>query len=141
MLVDEGRQVAALASRQDVAVVWEEWEAMPHCFGMILLGSVMSKRLFCDWAGFIQAVSSAGAEEARAGKAAEKRGGWGWMVGEKGAVKTKGIFFEAKTQQERSVEVQELAVLSGEELDRRMREKREERTFNPQEAEKVYPKL
>ena len=141
MLVDEGRQIAALASRQGVQVMWEEWEAMSHCFGMILLGSAMSKRFFRDWAGFIRAVSGVGKDDERAGKARETQGGWEWMVGEKGAVETKGVFFEAKTQRERSVEVTELAVLSREEVERRMREKREERAFNPQQAEKTVPKL
>lgn len=124
MLVDEGKQVAALASSQGVQVVWEEWEAMSHCFGMILGGTPISKKYFANWADFIRGVCGVGGGE-----------------GDNAKPITKGTFFEAMTLKERQVEVAELAVLGRVEVERRMRVSMEVRHLNPQDAEKVVPKL
>ncbi|KAL9128375.1 MAG: hypothetical protein Q9217_002929 [Psora testacea] len=135
MLVDEGKQIASLAAKQGVSVRWEEWEAMCHCFGMVLVGSAMSKKLFQNWAGFCKDVvgmQDYGGVDAN-GTLCEEKGGKG--------VQTKGTFYEAKTLVERVVDIRVLAVLTDEEVAKRMRTNMEKRHLVPEDATKVMPKL
>ena len=117
MLADEIQIVAAKAARQSVPVRFEQWEAMPHCFALILLESPMSRRCFRDWTSFyIQAVN-----------------------GE--PVRTQGLWFQAKTQQKRELVVEELAVLGEEEVRERMGQAREARHLGKEGEAKIMPKL
>jgi acetyl esterase/lipase len=52
LLTDEDRHVASKAARQGVAVQFEEWEGMPHCFCMILMGTKPSRKCLKSWAEF-----------------------------------------------------------------------------------------
>ena len=135
MLVDEGKQIASLAARQGVSVRWEEWGAMCHCFGMVLVGSEISKKFFKNWAGFCREVVGVrnAANGASNGTIHEKLGSEG--------VQTKGTFFEAKTLKERDIDVNDVAVLTDEEVERRMRMNMEKRHLVPEDATKVMPKL
>jgi len=117
MLADEIRCVAAKAAKQGVRVVSEQWEAMPHCFPMILLGSPMSKRCFKDWTEFYMQV----------------------VKGEE--VKTRGLWFQAKTQVETGVDVEDLANVADEEVKRRMDSAREARHLGEEGEAKMMPKL
>ncbi len=117
MLADETRCVAAKAAKQGVRVVSEQWEAMPHCFPMILLGSPMSKRCFKDWTEFYMQV----------------------VKGEE--VKTRGLWFQAKTQVETGVDVEDLANVADEEVKRRMDSAREARHLGEEGEAKMMPKL
>ncbi len=117
MLTDEIKSVAARAAKQGVRVVSEQWEAMPHCFAMILLGSPMSKRCFKDWTDFYMQV----------------------VKGQE--VKTRGLWFEAKTEKESEVNVEELAVLDDEEVKKRMDSAREARHLGKEGEAKILPKL
>ncbi|TVY50086.1 Esterase [Lachnellula occidentalis] len=57
LLTDEDKYLAAKAAEQNVPVVFEEYEAMPHCFAM-LLNELPGGRLFFEsWAGFISDVT------------------------------------------------------------------------------------
>ncbi|KAL9099164.1 MAG: hypothetical protein Q9163_005300 [Psora crenata] len=126
MLVDEGKQVACRAARQGVRVRWEEWEAMCHCFGMLLVGTRASTQLFQNWAGFCRAaVGSHGA------------GGKGGLEG----IRTTGTFYEAKTLRERGVDVSALAVLTDEEVERRMQAGMAQRHLGAEDATTMMPKL
>ncbi|KAG8525966.1 uncharacterized protein KY384_000728 [Bacidia gigantensis] len=127
MLADEGKQLASLASEQGVKVMWEQWEAQCHCFGMIMLGAANSKRFFKDWAGFCKAVCVV-EEDKEEGKA-------------KGSLASSGLFFEAKTLKEREVEVAKLKVVEKSELDELMLKAMEKRELHPAEATKTMPKL
>lgn len=123
MLLDEGKTMAAKAAQQAVPVVWEQWEALPHCFAQILEGLPASKRFFADWAGFCMQVVDP----------SEK------------PVSTKGVWFEAKTGKEKEVDVKTIGVMSEEDVLRRMREVRKlrggrEMTVDEVE-EKISPKL
>lgn len=60
MLADEIGLVAAKAAEQGVKVRWRGWEAMPHCFAMLLEGSRTSDESFNEWAGFIKGVAEGG---------------------------------------------------------------------------------
>ncbi|KAL2063023.1 hypothetical protein VTL71DRAFT_6095 [Oculimacula yallundae] len=54
LLTDEAKHVAAKAAKQGVKVVYEEFEAMPHCFAMLLEQLPASRMFFDGWAAFIQ---------------------------------------------------------------------------------------
>ena len=117
MLSDESQIVAARAAQQGVPVVSEQWEAMPHCFALMLLGSPMSKRCFGDWTYFCNVVTK-GVEPS-----------------------TRGLWFEAKTQKETEVDVAALAPISDEEVRERMEKARKARDLGVEGEAKVLPKL
>lgn len=117
MLADEIKSVAATAAKQDVFVVSEQWEAMPHCFAMMLLGTPMSKRCFNDWSDFYTKV----------------------VKGEE--VKTKGLWFQARTEKETEINVKVLAVISDDEVKGRMNSAREARHLGLEGEAKILPKL
>ena len=117
MLSDEIQHVAARAAQQGVPVVSEQWEAMPHCFALMLLGSPMSKRCFADWTYFCNVVAK-GVEPS-----------------------TRGLWFEAKTQKETEVDVAALAPISDEEVRERMERARTARDLGVEGEAKVLPKL
>jgi acetyl esterase/lipase len=51
-LTDEDRVVAAIAASQGVQVQWEEYEAMPHCFAMLIPGLATGDRCLRSWGDF-----------------------------------------------------------------------------------------
>ena len=115
MLADEIRIVAAKAAKQGVSVNFEQWEAMPHCFALLLVGSPMSKRCFKDWTDFyVQVVQGAN-------------------------VDTNGIWFVAKTENQEEVKVEELAVMGDEEVKERMDEARRARHLGIEGEAKLIP--
>lgn len=117
MLADEIKIVAAKAAKQGVKVVSEQWEAMPHCFAMILVGTPMSKRCNNDWTDFCKSVVE--------GK----------------EIETKGLWFQAKTGREKDVDVEGLAVLDDCEVKVRMNGAREARHVGKEGEGKLLPKL
>lgn len=117
MLADEVQIVASKAARQGVTVVSEQWEAMPHCFAMILLGSSMSRRAYLNWAAFCQdAVKGA-------------------------KIRTRGLWIEAKTGEEKEVEVKNLCRVSDEEVRERMEAAKAARYSGSEGEGKLLPKL
>ena len=100
LLTDEDKALAAQVARQGVPVVFEEYEAMPHCFAMILKSLPASTRYLDRWAGFIRDV-----------------------VEDPGRVKTKGVVVKPKTLEEEAVEVTGLVPWTFEEVRERVREK------------------
>ena len=117
MLADDNRIVAARAAQQGVPVVSEQWEAMPHCFALMLVGSPMSKRCFVDMANFGKVVTK-GVEPS-----------------------TRGLWFEAKTQKETEVDVAALAPISDDEVRERMESARKARDLGIEGEAKILPKL
>jgi acetyl esterase/lipase len=57
LLADEDRYLATKLFKDNVSVVFEEYQAMPHCFAMIFNGTPGSRRCFDGWAGFIRDVT------------------------------------------------------------------------------------
>ncbi|MBE3046672.1 alpha/beta hydrolase fold domain-containing protein [Candidatus Bathyarchaeota archaeon] len=57
VLADEQRFMASRLHGSGVKVVFEEYEAMPHCFAMILSQLPASRRCFDGWAGFIKSAA------------------------------------------------------------------------------------
>ncbi|KAL6718985.1 hypothetical protein ACLMJK_003220 [Lecanora helva] len=117
MMADEVQIVAAKAAKQGVPVLFEQWEAMPHCFALILLGTPMSKRCFKDWTNFCRRV----------------------VKGED--VQTKGLWFQARSQKEREVDVRGLAKIEDSEVKSRMDDARERRHIGLEGEAKILPKL
>lgn len=56
LLADEDKFMGARLHAQNVPVVWEEYEGMPHCFAMILTENPMAKKCFNAMTGFIKDV-------------------------------------------------------------------------------------
>lgn len=100
MLLDEGKAVAAKAAQQEVSVVWEEWEAMPHCFALVFPSLPQAKKCLQDWAAFCtHAVEQVGTP-----------------------MGTKGIRFGAKIKKEEEmIDVKALGVMNDDELKMRMK--------------------
>ena len=60
LLADEGRYVAHKMWREGVRVVFEEFEGMPHCFGLVFPGLGEARRCLEGWAGFVKGVVESG---------------------------------------------------------------------------------
>lgn len=116
-LVDEGKVVASKAAKQGVPVVWEQWEAMPHCFAMLFEELEAGKRVFKDWAAFCDAV--------------------GGGKGEK--IETRGTWFAAKTGKETELGVQALGHWGEEEVKKEMAMAREARSEGKEGEAKLLP--
>ncbi|KAK4154345.1 alpha/beta hydrolase fold-domain-containing protein [Chaetomidium leptoderma] len=56
LLADEDKYVAHKMWREGVRVVLEEFEAMPHCFGLLFPGLAEARRCLEGWAGFLRGV-------------------------------------------------------------------------------------
>lgn len=54
MIGHEDRCLAHRLNRDGVPVVFEEYEAMPHCFAMLLSWTAVSRRCIDGWASFIR---------------------------------------------------------------------------------------
>lgn len=60
LLADEDKYMAVKLHADKVPVLFEEYEAMPHCFPMVFRGSPMSVRCLDAWTGFITDVIGKG---------------------------------------------------------------------------------
>jgi len=119
MLMDEDAVLAQRASAQGVPVTWECYEAMPHCFTMILDGLGASRKCYENWAAFVS----------------------GCVERSERVRRTRGVFVEAKTLRERVVDVGELGGWMFEEVLGRMREARAKRMKGEEGEGKALPKL
>lgn len=88
MLRDEGAVLAQRAAGQGVRVVWREFEAMPHCFAMLLEGVKGGAVHYEEFGKFCRQVVEGQGEP------------------------TNGVFVEAKTLKRRDVDVRTLTELS-----------------------------
>lgn len=83
LLSDEGTVLASRIAKQGGKVVYEQYEAQPHCFGMIFEGQAVGHLCFDAWSKFcIDAV--------------------------KGVVVTKGSYLSAKKLERKDVDVKGL---------------------------------
>ncbi len=119
MLRDEGAVVAQRAARVGVPVLWEQWEAMPHCFGLVLVGGREARECFETWAGFCRSVVEKGPE----------------------SVQTKGVATEARTCKRSEVDVKALVSITDEEVTERMTKAKEARLKGEEAEGKTLPKL
>lgn len=98
-LTDEGLVLARKMHQAGVPVVVEQFEGMPHCFGLIMIGTPAGRRFWDGWARFCR--------EAVAGR-----------VTSSGALTYLGF----KLRSTRDVPLDEAVSLTDEEVDRRLRE-------------------
>lgn len=59
LLADEDKLLAAKLAADGVRVVFEEYEAMPHCFALVFTKIPGSRRCFAGWTDFIKEVTAA----------------------------------------------------------------------------------
>lgn len=117
MLTDEDKVLASRAAQQGVAVEYEEYEAMPHCFPMMLPTLKAADRCIKSWGNFCR-------------KAVE----------EPGSIKTTGVYVHAKSLKEDSVDVQKIAPLPMDEVVKRLKEAKNKRLMGWEKEGKALPK-
>ncbi|KAF7197562.1 Acetyl-hydrolase [Pseudocercospora fuligena] len=117
MLTDEDCVVAKTAAKQDVIVQFEQYEAMPHCFAMLIPHLATSERLMKSWG-----------EWAR--KATE----------EKESLKTNGVFVPVRKGGEIKLDVKEIEAPTYEDVVRLVREAKEKRLLGFEKEGKMMPK-
>lgn len=103
-LHDEDVHVASRAASQGVTVQLEEYEAMPHCFAMLLPTLPTADRCLRSWGDFCRR-----------------------CVEETGTISTNGTYIHAKTGKEETIDVRTASKLSSEEVRRLMHEAKEKR--------------
>ena len=119
LLTDEDAIVAGRAARQGAPVRWEQFEAMPHCFSMILEGLQASRKCFDLWAEGIKQ-----------------------MVEHREGLEARGRWWTAKTLKESALDVKELGSGWGEdEVLGWMKAARERRREGGEKEGKNVPKL
>lgn len=117
-LLDEGKVLARRAAAEGVPVVWSEYEAMPHCFAMVVEHLSISKGVFREWTQFMTDVVE--------GK----------------EISTHGKWIQAKTGKEVEVDVKNLLPeLDEEDVERLMREAKERRWSGREGEGILLPKL
>lgn len=90
-LAEEDRTVASKMARQGVPVVWEQYEAMPHCFSLLLTWTAASRASYEGWAAFVRDAV-------------------------RGEVETKGCYISVKSLARKEVDVETLTSVGEEEV-------------------------
>lgn len=117
MLSDEDCIVAARAASQGVTVQFEEYEAMPHCFAMLMPHLPTADRCMRSWGDFCRR-----------------------CVEEPASLKTNGTYVHAKTGKEETLVVNQVSKITLEEAKRYMREAKEKRLNGYEKEGKTMPK-
>lgn len=117
MLTDEEKIVAATAARQGVKVRWEQYEAMPHVFAMLLPALKTSDQCLRSWGEFCRR-----------------------CVEEPEGLKTEGTFTYSKTGKDEVVDVETLSGISVDEARVMMREVKERKQVAFAAGDKKAPK-
>lgn len=117
MLTDEDKFVVSRAASQGVTIQYEEYQAMPHCFSMLLPALSTADRCMRSWGKFCKSV-----------------------VEQPGALKTNGTYVYAKGGKEESVDVGGVSKLDLAEVRRLMREAKERRLKGYEKEGKTMPK-
>ncbi|OCL09695.1 acetyl-hydrolase [Glonium stellatum] len=118
MLLDEDMVLAQRLAKQNVKVVWQEYEAMPHCFAMVLQGLEAGRMCFSEYANFCKHV-----------------------VEDLGRVKTEGYFITAKSLVKHSVDVRKLTDITDEDVAKMMADMREKMIARIEPEGRVIPRL
>ncbi|CAM6095876.1 unnamed protein product [Calypogeia fissa] len=113
LLSDENKYVAMVAARQGVTVIVEEFEAMPHCFALILQGHESERKCFTLWTDFMITV-----------------------IENPESLKTRGTLYKVKTLEEENVDVEKLVSFTDSEVRDRMRQRMGE--LSPQQPDPLH---
>lgn len=119
LLADEDVVVATRAANQNVKVTFEWYEAMPHCFAMLLPHLANSKRCLASWGQFAQKCT---------------------VQTEKEALQTSGVRIAAKSGKEDVVDVYGLKAVQSEEVTRLVKEAKDLRLKGWEKEGKGMPK-
>jgi hypothetical protein len=111
LLTDENRHLATKAASQNVPVVFEEYEAMPHCFAMLLEDLGGSRKFFDSWASFITQVTQ-----------------------KPKTITTKGTKIKARSLEEIELDVKGLSTFTEEDVKKRMIERVQKMTMKQPDA-------
>lgn len=104
LLADEDKLLARKLARDDgVRVVFEEYEAMPHCFAMIFTRLEESRRCYRGWTDFIKEVTGQG-------------------QGQGGKGESRFVTVRARTLEEVPIEVEKIAPYEEEVMRERIRD-------------------
>lgn len=117
MLADEGKLVASRAASQGVTVQFEDYEAMPHVFAMLLPFLSNSDRCMRSWGDFCRR-----------------------CVEESGSLKTNGTYIQAKSGKEEDVEVTDVSDVTIEQARIRNKDAKERRTKAFEKSQMSGPK-
>ena len=120
MMADEVSVVVRRAVQGGAKVRWEGFEGMPHCFGAMFPGSPGGQRAFNGWAGFIASVTGGLARRGSIDKALEQEAQPCPLEG--------GVWIQAKTLNERPVDLTTLTSVTDEQCDDMMKRTKERRT-------------
>lgn len=116
-LSDEDCIVAARAAEQGVTVQFEEYDAMPHCFGMLMPFLPTANRCMRSWGDFCRK-----------------------CVEEPNSLKTNGTFVHAKSGKEETIVVSKVSNISLEEAKKYMVDAKERRLKGYEKEGKTMPK-
>lgn len=117
MLADEGKVVAARAASQGVTVQFEDYEAMPHVFAMLLPTLASSNRCMRSWGNFCRR-----------------------CVEEPDSVKTNGTYIAVKSGEEKSVDVDKVSSITDEEAREHNRDAKGRRIKAFEKSQTIRPK-
>lgn len=115
LLTDEDCVVAVAAVSQGVTVQWEQYEAMPHCFGMLLPTLANSSRCMKSWGDFCRRCVE-------------------------GEVKTNGTWIAVKTGAEKEVDIAQVSSITYSDALVRMKEAQARRAKGWEKEGKALPK-
>ena len=122
MLIDECKVTASKMAKQGICVQWHMWEAMPHCFPLLLerCGLRAVELFFEKWARFCNEVTGNGGQD---------------------VVKAGSTWYEAKTNKEVDIGIEELTTLTDEDVSRLMKKAQEARREGIEGEAKLMPRL
>ena len=113
-LIDEGRGVAGIMAEQGVKVEWWEFEAMPHCFQLVLFDRQVSRICTDKWTWFMRTVSGVNQQYQKHSKEAESRC-------DVDAIETKATFVAVPALTERPMQLSEMSPFTNEEIQWRLK--------------------
>ncbi|QIW95050.1 hypothetical protein AMS68_000568 [Peltaster fructicola] len=117
MLTDEDKLVVSRTAQQGVTVHYEEYEAMPHCFPMLIPHLEESTKCIKSWGSFCRRA-----------------------VEEPASLKTNGTFFHAKTGKQYAVDPKTVSKIDIHEARKLMAEAKEQRLKGYDHEGKGMPK-
>ncbi|KAI9725328.1 MAG: hypothetical protein M1828_003343 [Chrysothrix sp. TS-e1954] len=120
MLADEVAVIVRRAAQAGGRVRWEGFEGMPHCFGAMAPGSPGGRRSFNGWAGWIASVTG---RRARRGSVDEDER---TQSAEQYPLEG-GVWIQAKTLEEKDVDLTTLTNVTDEQCEDLMRRTKETR--------------
>lgn len=119
-LADEGLVVARRLARAGAPVLVEQFEGMPHCFGLFMISTPAGRRFFEGFAGFCRNAVAGRVDRVDRGEDGSKSGG-------------KLTFIGFKLRKTKELSLEEIGLLSDAEVEDRLRRSRDLRVLAERE--------